>query len=182
MAAVIFDNANAKFMYYWLTSQYKNIRGMASDDGRDGLNLEIIGSIPCPVPSHFEQQKIVEFLEHKTSQIDALIEKKRALIKILPAETISNNRLDFDKKRGYTSQEDHETYSKKFKPQKGDVFMVKSGATTGKARAETDEEFNIWSPLAALRPNQGMISTDFLTPIRQKTSLRRRARHQDRHG
>lgn len=83
MAAVIFDRDNAKFMYYWLTSQYKNIRGMASSDGRDGLNLEMIGSIPCPLPSPDEQREIVAFVEHKTAQIDALIEKKQALIEKL---------------------------------------------------------------------------------------------------
>ena len=41
--------------------------------------------------------------------------------------------------------------------------MVKSGATTGNvAKVETDEVFNIWSPLAVMRPNKNKISTDFL--------------------
>ena len=41
---------------------------------------------------------------------------------------------------------------KKYKPQLHDVYMVKSGSTTGKvAIVDTTERFNIWSPLAAMR-------------------------------
>ena len=84
-------------------------------------------------------------------------------VPFLSAEAVKNDRLDFDKKRGYISKEEHERFSKKYKPKKGDVYMVKSGATTGNvARVETDEEFNIWSPLAVLRPDEKRSTTDFL--------------------
>jgi len=76
-------------MYWWLVSQYKNIRGMASDDGRDGLNLEMLGSIPCPILTTNEQQKIADFLDYKTQQIDQLIEKKKALIEKLNEQRIA---------------------------------------------------------------------------------------------
>ena len=80
MAAIIFETDHPKFMYWWLASQYKNIRGMASDDARDGLNLEMIATIPCPRPSAEEQRHIAAFLDWKTGQIDALIAKKQALM------------------------------------------------------------------------------------------------------
>lgn len=84
-------------------------------------------------------------------------------IPFLSAESVKNDRLDFDKKRGYISRKDHEEYSKKYSPMRGDVYMVKSGATTGNvARVETDEDFNIWSPLAALRPDPDRSTTDFI--------------------
>ena len=42
--------------------------------------------------------------------------------------------------------------SRKCRPQRHDVFMCKSGATTGKvAIVETDDEFSVWSPLALVR-------------------------------
>lgn len=88
MAAIIFENDHPKYMYWWLHSQYKNIRGMASDDGRDGLNLEMIGSIPCPRPSKGEQLKIAHFLDYKTAQIDRLIEKKQELIEKLQEQRV----------------------------------------------------------------------------------------------
>lgn len=84
-------------------------------------------------------------------------------IPFISAEAIKDDKIDFAKMRGYISQEDHDRYSKKYKPQRGDVYMIKSGATTGNlARVETYEEFNIWSPLAAFRPNPKHTTTDFL--------------------
>ena len=84
-------------------------------------------------------------------------------IPFLSAEAVKNDRLNFDKKRGFISLDEHQRFSLKYKPQRGDVYMVKSGATTGNvAKVETDEEFNIWSPLAALRPKKGTMTTDFL--------------------
>ncbi len=89
MGVVVFEKDYPRYMYWWLVSQYKNIRGMASDDARDGLNLEMLGTIPCPLPSKPEQQKIATFLDYKTQQIDQLIEKKKALIEKLEEKRIA---------------------------------------------------------------------------------------------
>ncbi len=84
-------------------------------------------------------------------------------IPFISAEAVKNDRLDFSRKRGYISEDDHAIFSKKYKPKYGDVYMVKSGATTGAvARVETHEEFNIWSPLAVLRPHAEKSITDYL--------------------
>lgn len=84
-------------------------------------------------------------------------------IPFISAESVKNDRLDFSRMRGYISEDDHAIFSKKYKPKYGDVYMVKSGATTGAvARVETHEEFNIWSPLAVLRPHAEKSITDYL--------------------
>ncbi|MDA8151593.1 MAG: restriction endonuclease subunit S [Acidithiobacillus sp.] len=73
-------------------------------------------------------------------------------IPFVSAEAVSSGSIDFNKIRGYISHEDHAQYSKKYRPELGDIFMVKSGATTGvTAIVETDIDFNIWSPLAVIR-------------------------------
>lgn len=73
-------------------------------------------------------------------------------IPFVSAEAIKNNEIDFSRVRGFISIEDHQRYSRKYKPRRGDIFMVKAGATTGNvAMVDTDQEFNIWSPLAAIR-------------------------------
>ena len=73
-------------------------------------------------------------------------------IPFVSAEAVSSGVLDFEKKRGYISPEDHQRYSLKYRPRRGDIYMIKSGATTGvTAIVETDEDFNIWSPLAVIR-------------------------------
>ena len=57
--------------------------------------------------------------------------------------------------RGYISQEDHKKYCEKIKPQINDIFIVKSGSTTGKSCiVDFEEEFSVWSPLALVRTKQ----------------------------
>lgn len=73
-------------------------------------------------------------------------------VPFVSAEAVSSGRLNFDRIRGYISPEDHAKYSLKYAPKRHDIFMIKSGATTGvTAIVETDVEFNIWSPIAVVR-------------------------------
>ncbi|WP_270807796.1 restriction endonuclease subunit S [Aeromonas sp. QDB25] len=84
MAALIPDQRfTPRYLYYWLTANYQNIRNLAGGEARDGLNLEMLGSIPCPVPPVDEQQTIARFLDAKTAQIDALVAQKSQLIEKL---------------------------------------------------------------------------------------------------
>jgi type I restriction enzyme S subunit len=83
LAAIVPLSINSKYLYFWLDSNYRKLRGQASDEDRDGLNLEIIGSVPVPVPTKFEQERIAAFLEHETSKMDMLIAKQRRLIELL---------------------------------------------------------------------------------------------------
>src|SRR5690554_6104271 len=73
-------------------------------------------------------------------------------VPFISAEAISSGKINFDKKRAHISEEDNKKYSLKYSPKKYDIYMVKSGATTGiTAIVETDDKFNIWSPLAVIR-------------------------------
>jgi len=84
-------------------------------------------------------------------------------IPFISAESIKEGKIDFNYKRGNISKEIHEIYSKKTKPLKNDIFIVKSGSTTGKiAIVESDIEFNIWSPLALVRANENLVDFRFL--------------------
>jgi type I restriction enzyme S subunit len=76
-------------------------------------------------------------------------------VPFVSAEAVSSGEVDFTRIRGYISEECHKRYSSKYLPKRGDIFMIKSGATTGiTAIVETDQEFNIWSPLAVIRCNR----------------------------
>ncbi len=73
-------------------------------------------------------------------------------VPFVSAEAVSSGVVDFSKIRGFISREDQTRFSQKYAPKRDDIFMIKSGATTGvTAIVETDEEFNIWSPLAVIR-------------------------------
>jgi type I restriction enzyme S subunit len=84
-------------------------------------------------------------------------------IPFISAESIKNGRIDFSKKRGFISENEHNRFCKKYKPIKGDIYMVKSGATTGNIGiVDVDFEFSIWSPLAVFRAKADVISNTFL--------------------
>jgi type I restriction enzyme, S subunit len=95
-------------------------------------------------------------------------------IPFLSVESVQDNKLDFQRKRGFITKEAHEEYSKKCKPQKGDIFLVKSGSTTGKsAMVETDDDFNIWSPICIIRSNQAKVLPRFTFASIQSFYFRR---------
>ncbi len=84
MAAIIPSNAiEARFLFWWLDANYQNIRNMAGGDLRDGLNLELLGNIQCPLPSPGEQTQIAAFLDRETAKIDALVAEQRRLMALL---------------------------------------------------------------------------------------------------
>lgn len=81
LAAIVpVGRIEGKYLYWWLSSQYLVLRNLSSQDGRDGLNLEMLGSIECPVPPLDVQRRIAQFLDEKTARIDALVARKRALL------------------------------------------------------------------------------------------------------
>lgn len=75
-------------------------------------------------------------------------------IPFVSAEASHDGRIHLDECRGFITREQHEVYCQKVRPQKNDIFIVKSGSTTGKTvMVDFDDEFSIWSPLALVRCN-----------------------------
>ena len=84
MAAIVpHHKINPRYLYWWLTHNYQNIRNLAGGDLRDGLNLEMIGSFPTSIPTNKEQAQIARFLDYETARIDALIAEQQRLIELL---------------------------------------------------------------------------------------------------
>lgn len=75
-------------------------------------------------------------------------------IPFISATAIHEGRIYFEDAQGFITKEFDIECAKKYKPKREDVFMVKSGSTTGKVGyVDTDADFNIWSPIAAMRVN-----------------------------
>lgn len=86
-------------------------------------------------------------------------------IPFVSAEAVScgNGRIDFEHIRGYISEDYYRQCCKKYVPKLNDIYMIKSGATTGKVSiVDTDIIFTIWSPLAVFRANTNKILYKFL--------------------
>lgn len=72
-------------------------------------------------------------------------------IPFLSVDSIQNNQLVFEGCR-FISIEDHERYSVKCKPMTGDVLLGKAASVGKVAHVDVDMEFNVWSPLAVIKP------------------------------
>lgn len=84
MAAIIPGaRVQSRFLFWWLDSNYENIRNMAGGDLRDGLNLELLGNIRCPLPLPAEQTLIAAFLDREIAKIDGLVAEQRRLMELL---------------------------------------------------------------------------------------------------
>jgi len=76
-------STSARYLYWLLTSQYDEIRNMAGGDQRDGLNLDILGAIPCLLLPESEERAIAGYLDAATEKLDRLIGAKQELIETL---------------------------------------------------------------------------------------------------
>lgn len=72
-------------------------------------------------------------------------------VPFLSVDGIQDGKLVFEGCR-YISQEDHERYSKKCLPKYGDILLGKAASVGKVAFVDTEQEFNVWSPLAVLTP------------------------------
>lgn len=121
--------------------QYEHYRDQILDlEGKEGVEMKILLDIL--------QQPITDG-PHETPEFFT------EGIPFISADAVVNNKIDFNRKRGYISVEYDNQCRKKYSPQLLDIYLVKSGSTTGKvAIVKTEERFNIWSPLAAIRVNK----------------------------
>lgn len=71
-------------------------------------------------------------------------------VPFLSVNNLANNRIDWSDLR-FISKADDEIFSRKCKPQKGDVLLGKAASVGKVAIVEDDIDFNIWSPIALIR-------------------------------
>lgn len=82
-------------------------------------------------------------------------------VPFLSVDSIVDSRVRFDGCR-MISEQDHLRYCRKLGPGYGDVLITKA-ASVGKVALVSDRrDFNIWSPIAVLRPDQSVLLPEFL--------------------
>jgi restriction modification system DNA specificity domain protein len=92
LASFIVDGnrLNNQYLYYFFKAGYSYIRGLKGED-RDGLNLQLVSNITVLLFDIKEQQKIADFLDKKTVQLDkakALLEEQIQKLKDYGASLI----------------------------------------------------------------------------------------------
>ena len=89
-------------------------------------------------------------------------------VPFLSVDGIVDNHLSFSGCR-YVSPDAHAEYSRKSRPQRGDVLLTKAASIGKVAIVDTDLDFNVWSPLAILRPDPALLDSRFLYFVLQST-------------
>lgn len=72
-----------KFLFYWLWMSRKTLIAFSVGGGQPNLSQDDLKQLHIPIPQIPEQTQIANFLDHKTRQIDRLIEQKEKLLKLL---------------------------------------------------------------------------------------------------
>jgi type I restriction enzyme S subunit len=91
-------------------------------------------------------------------------------VPFLSVDNVVDGRLVFNDTRKI-SFEAHRRYALKCVPRRGDVIVTKAAAIGRVALVETDREFNIWSPLAVLRPDLSQVQPEFLYYVMLTTAV-----------
>ena len=87
-------------------------------------------------------------------------------IPFLSVDNIYGGQISFENCR-CISEEDHRRFSLKARPQLGDVLLTKAASVGRVAIVETVREFNVWSPIAIMRPNTEQLTPRFLYYVLQ---------------
>ena len=130
-----------------------NVTGTECEGKRVNSGIKYVDSIP----SHWENRKMLSILAMRV--VDGPHESPELLEEGIPyisATAIEKGKIDFSKRRGNISEAYCDICDKRYKPRRDDILVIKLGASTGQVSiVETDERFNIWVPLAAVRCNEG---------------------------
>ena len=134
LCAVLPDiNLNSEYLFYFLSSQYKQLRNSSTggDDSRGGLNLKIIGNFRLPYTTLTEQQKIADFL----SNVDSIITAETKILNTLQKKKKALMQKLFTQQLRFKS-EDGTNFPAWEEKKLGDVCETYSGGTPKSGTAE----------------------------------------------
>jgi len=72
-----------KFVFYWFVANKPNIISLGYGGGQPNISQDAIKSLKLPCPMFEEQERIINFLDRKTAQINAQIGREQKSIKLL---------------------------------------------------------------------------------------------------
>lgn len=84
----------------------------------------------------------------------------------ITAKHVDHFKVDFFSKPSYVKRDIHDKIYSRCNPEKGDVLLIKDGATTGKAAINPyDFEFSMLSSLALLKLNKNVLTGTYLVNV-----------------
>lgn len=139
------------------------------DELSKSIFIDMFGD-PVSNPKKFERKKLENVLikvTDGTHHSPPMVEKG---YKYITAKHIKENKIVFENKETYVSEEEHRKIFKRCSPEKGDVLYIKDGATTGVACINTfEEEFSLLSSVALLKPSKYILSSFVVAYLNNKS-------------
>ena len=77
------SSINSSFLWWVLPTYKYQLDAIATGSTFEAVSAEEVANLKFPLPTIVEQQKIANFLDHETTQIDTLIAKQEKLIELL---------------------------------------------------------------------------------------------------
>ena len=113
------------------------------------------------IPEHWEVRRIKYLIREKIS--DGPHESPEFIdfgVPFISVDGIQNGELVFEGCR-YISESDHAKFRRKTIVEKNDILMGKAASIGKIARVKVNFDFNVWSPLAIIKPNERINNTYF---------------------
>jgi len=79
-------NVNNHYAFYWLNSVKEQVISLSYGGGQHNISQELIRNLKIQIPPLQEQTAIANYLDRKTTEIDALIAKKKRLLELYEEE------------------------------------------------------------------------------------------------
>jgi type I restriction enzyme S subunit len=130
-------------------------------------------------PAHNRKSHKVVQLADVTSKITDGVHQKPNYVEtgvpFISVKDITTGTLKFDDCK-YITREDHEKFTKKWRPERGDILYTKVGATYGRpALVNTDREFSLYVSVCLLKPKHSLIEPMFLCSALRTSAVKRQA-------
>jgi type I restriction enzyme S subunit len=147
-ACCVFSNPeqfDTHFFYYWLWMFRPTLLALSAGGGQPNLSQDTLKQIRAPAPSIIEQQKIANFLDHKTAQIDRLIEKKQELIEKLQEQIVTATTQAITKGLGNINLKPSGIAWLEQTPEHWTLLPLKFIATIGNGSTPARDNADYWS-------------------------------------
>ncbi|MBD2483488.1 restriction endonuclease subunit S [Planktothrix sp. FACHB-1365] len=136
--------------------------------------LDMFGD-PVINPKGWEVKRLEDVTTKITDGVHAKPEYTATGIPFISVKDITTGELLFDNCK-FISEESHFKYTRRYKPEYGDILYTKVGATYGRpALVNVQKEFSIYVSVALLKPNREIIKSEFLKEVMATSAVKSQA-------
>lgn len=129
-------------------------------------------------PNKFEIVNLDELTDKITDGVHSKPEYTSEGVPFISVKDINSGKLKFEDCK-YISEEAHNDYVKRCKPERGDVLYTKVGATYGiPAIVDTDGEFSLYVSVALLKLRKGITNPIYIREAMRSIDVKRQADRQ----